>query len=91
MVDSVFFPFQSQQEKLVPEFSRGVVSSSPSFLLGEEMDFQKKKKMLLGGRTNFPQNFPNHGEVEPVFTKNSMFLGYRSEEIWQVYQKVYIL
>ena len=44
MVDSVFFPFQSQQEKLVPEFSRSVVSSPPSFLLGEEMDFQKKKK-----------------------------------------------
>ena len=57
MVDSVFFPFQSQQEKLVPEFSRSVVSSPPSFLLGEEMDFQKKKKkkMLLGGMTNFPQ------------------------------------
>ena len=48
MVDSVFSPFQSQQEKLVPEFSRGVVSSSPSFLLGEEMDFQKKKKCYLG-------------------------------------------
>ena len=44
MVDSVFFPFQSQQEKLVPEFSRSVVSSPPSFLLGEEMNFQKKKK-----------------------------------------------
>ena len=50
MVDSVFFPFQSQQEKLVPEFSRGVVSSSPSFLLGEEMDFQKKKKNATWGQ-----------------------------------------
>ena len=50
MVDSVFFPFQSQQEKLVPEFSRSVVSSPPSFLLGEEMNFQKKKKKATWGQ-----------------------------------------